>query len=107
VAPDEAVLANEIQILLAEKRTALSVMRTALAMLAIPLSVASILIATSRYYDASAVMPLLVPVLLVSLGLTLLAAYLILRSLHRLHVVDRKFAEIKATSLEMAKFVVE
>ncbi len=40
---------NEIQVLLAEKRTALSSLRTGIAIFALPLSVLSVLIATSRF----------------------------------------------------------
>ena len=39
---------NEVQLLLAEKRTSLSAMRTGIAIFAFPLSVLSVLIATSR-----------------------------------------------------------
>lgn len=105
--PDEVVLASEVQILLAEKRTALSVLRTALAMLALPLSVASVLIATSRYYDVSKVIFLLLPVLVISGALTLLAGYLIVRSLRRLHYLDTKLDAIKQLSSQIAEFVVE
>lgn len=48
----DPVIINEVQLLLAEKRTSLAVMRTGIAMLALPLSVISVLIATSKYYDA-------------------------------------------------------
>ena len=40
---------NQVQLLLAEKRTALAVMRTGIAVLALPLSVFSALIATSKW----------------------------------------------------------
>ena len=105
--PDEIVLATEAQLLLAEKRTALSVLRTALAMLALPLSVASVLIATSRYYEVSNVLVLLLPVLAISGALTLLACYLIVRSLRRLHYLDTKLDGIKQLSSQIAQFVVE
>src|SRR5881296_2993719 len=53
------VIFGEIQVLLAEKRTALASLRTGIAVFALPLSVLSALIATSRYLqhgegDASA-----------------------------------------------------
>ena len=54
---DEAIESDadaigEVQLLLSEVRTALSLMRTGIAILALPLSVFSVLVATSRYYDA-------------------------------------------------------
>ena len=48
--PDTVVF-NDIQVLLAEKRTALSSLRTGIAVFALPFSVLSVLIATSRYYS--------------------------------------------------------
>ncbi len=55
------LILGEIQVLLSEKRTALASLRTGIAVFALPLSVLSVLIATSRYYNMGAVMPLLVP----------------------------------------------
>ena len=52
------VIFGEIQVLLAEKRTALASLRTGIAVFALPLSVLSALIATSRYYSMEKVMPL-------------------------------------------------
>jgi len=57
---DSAVF-GEIQLLLAEKRTALSSMRTGIAVFALPLSVLSVLVATSKYYDVLRVLHFLVP----------------------------------------------
>ena len=63
VETNSALVINEVQMILAEKRTALSAMRTGIAVFALPLSVLSILVATSRYYDVLQVMHLLVPFL--------------------------------------------
>jgi hypothetical protein len=46
----DAMILNEVQVLLSEKRTSLSTMRTGIAVFAFPLSVLSILIATSGSY---------------------------------------------------------
>ena len=50
-AEDGALVFNEVQLVLAEKRTALSAMRAGIAVFVLPLSVLSALIATSKYYD--------------------------------------------------------
>jgi uncharacterized membrane protein YkgB len=50
------VIFGEVQVLLAEKRTALAGLRTGIAVFALPLSVLSALIATSRYYSMEKVM---------------------------------------------------
>src|SRR5467141_420810 len=85
---------NEIQVLLAEKRTALSSLRTGIAIFALPLSVLSVLIATSRFYSFEKVMPLLVPLLLLNFGLVVLASWLIYHSINRLHRYDRLIREL-------------
>jgi hypothetical protein len=71
--PDNLIF-GEIQVLLAEKRTALASMRTGIAVFALPLSVLRVLIATSRYYNFGKVMPLLAPLLLLNLGLVVLGS---------------------------------
>jgi hypothetical protein len=74
------VIFGEIQVLLAEKRTALASLRTGIAVFALPLSVLSALIATSRYYSMEKVMPLLLlllPLLLLNLGLVVLGTWLV------------------------------
>jgi uncharacterized membrane protein YkgB len=45
------IVINEVQLVLAEKRTSLAAMRTGIAVFALPLSVLSVLVATSKYYD--------------------------------------------------------
>ena len=102
---ETGLLLNEVQLLLAEKRTALSVMRTGIAIFALPLSVLSVLIATSKYYDAAKVLHLLLPVLLINLGLIILATYLIVRSIRRFRAVDRMIASFKHKSKSVAELV--
>ena len=78
--PDNIIF-GEIQVLLAEKRTALAGLRTGIAVFALPLSVLSALIATSRYYRIERVMPLLLPLMLLNLGLVVLGTWLVFRSI--------------------------
>lgn len=106
--PEERLLAvhvNEIQLLLAEKRTALSVLRTGIAIFALPLSVLSLLIATSRLYEPERVLPLLIPVGLVNLALAALGIFLVFRSMRRLLRLDRLIAGIKRESPRLARLV--
>ena len=93
---------NKIQLLLSEKRTALSVMRTGIAVFALPLSVFSILIATSNYYNITKVLPLIIPVLVINAGLVILAVYLIVRSIKKLHALDLMVDKIKDNSKAIA-----
>jgi hypothetical protein len=53
----ENVIFGEIQVLPAEKATALASLLTGIGVFALPLSVLSALIATSRYYRIEKVMP--------------------------------------------------
>ena len=96
---------GEIQVLLAEKRTPLASLRTGIAVFALPLSVLSVLIATSRYYNIGAVMPLLVPLLLLNLGLVVLGVWLIYHSIQRLHHYDHHIRELTQKYRSIADFV--
>ncbi len=99
------VIFGEIQVLLAEKRTALASMRTGIAVFALPLSVLSVLIATSRYYNVGTVMPLLVPLLLLNLGLVVLGSWLIYRSIHRIHHYELRIRELSQKYRSIAEFI--
>jgi hypothetical protein len=79
--PLDNLILGEIQVLLSEKRTSLSSLRTGIAIFALPLSVLSVLIATSKYYSITKVMPLLVPLLTLNFGLVVLGSWLIYRSM--------------------------
>jgi|SRR5437762_12385563 len=96
---------NEIQLILAEKRTALSGLRTGIAVFALPLSVLSVLIATSRYYDFLQVMNLLVPLLVLCTALVLLGSYLIIHAIGRIHHYDRLIRELKLKHHSLAQFL--
>ncbi|MDR3205459.1 MAG: hypothetical protein LBV23_12105 [Deltaproteobacteria bacterium] len=91
----ESMLINEVCLILAEKRTALSIMRTGLAILVLPLSVASVLIAISRYYDPGKVIYLLAPVLLICLVLSIFGFYLIYRAWVRTKALEEINSTLK------------
>jgi len=99
------LILGEIQVLLAEKRTALASLRTGIAVFALPLSVLSVLIATSRYYSIGNVMHLLVPLLALNLGLVVLGSWLIYHSMHRLHRYDHRIRELTQKYRSIAEFV--
>ena len=100
-----SIAINEVQLLLAEKRTSLAVMRTGIAVLALPLSVASVLIATSKYYDILRVLPFLIPLGLLNLGLVSLGVYLILRSTRRMRHYDHLIHQLKLQHSVIAEFL--
>ncbi|MDB6147752.1 MAG: hypothetical protein JWO45_1416 [Spartobacteria bacterium] len=103
--PLDNLIFGEIQVLLAEKRTALSSLRTGIAIFALPLSVLSVLIATSHYYSFATVMPLLVPLLLLNLGLVVLGSWLIYHSIRRLHRYDRLIRALTKKYKSIADYV--
>jgi uncharacterized membrane protein YidH (DUF202 family) len=99
------MILGEIQVLLAEKRTALSSLRTGIAVFAFPLSVLSVLIATSRYYNVVAVLPFLVPLLLLNLGLVVLGSWLIYHAIHRIHRYEGLIQNLRQKYRSLAEFV--
>lgn len=101
----EGIIINEVQLLLAEKRTSLAAMRTGIAVFALPLSVLSVLIATSKYYDINHVVHLLIPLLLMSTALVFLGAYLIIRSIIKIRHYDRIILELKRKHSKIAPFI--
>jgi uncharacterized membrane protein YidH (DUF202 family) len=99
------VIFGEIQVLLAEKRTALASLRTGIAVFALPLSVLSALIATSRYYRIEKVMPLLLPLMLLNLGLVVLGTWLVFRSIRRIRRFEQRIRELSAKYSSIAQFI--
>jgi positive regulator of sigma E activity len=85
---------NAVSLLLAEKRTSLAVLRTAIAGFTLPLSVFTVLIATSEYYDISALLFFIIPLLAICFFLGGLGSYLIVRSFRRIKSIDHKIQEI-------------
>jgi uncharacterized membrane protein YidH (DUF202 family) len=102
--PDNVIF-GEIQVLLAEKRTALASLRTGIAVFALPLSVLSALIATSRYYSMDKVLPLLLPLMLLNLGLVVLGTWLVFRSIRRIHHFEHRIRELGEKYRSLAQFI--
>ena len=96
---------NTMQLILAEKRTALSLMRTGISVFALPLSVFSVLIATSRYYDVIHVFYLFIPLFLINTALIVLGAYLIVRALRKIHTFDKMIDELKEKNHSLSPFI--
>ena len=85
-----------LQLLLAEKRTAMAMLRTGIAVMALPMSVISFLVVTSRLYDILHVNYLVIPLLVVAGLLVILSGYLILRAVLQLHFYDRSLKRLKS-----------
>ena len=96
---------NEVQLILAEKRTSLAVMRTGIAVLILPSSVISVLIATSKYYDIFHVLHFLIPLGVLNFCLVVLGSYLIIKSIFRINNYDHHIHEIKLKHSVIGEFI--
>lgn len=96
---------GEVQLLLAEKRTSLASLRTGIAVFALPLLVLGLLVATSKYYEPTRVLPLLLPLLGLSGALAILGGFLIVRSIQRLHRYDSLILQIKQKYSAIAEYL--
>jgi hypothetical protein len=101
----QPVIINEVQLILAEKRTSLATMRTGITVFAIPLSLTGLLIATSKYYSIDNVLSLFIPFGLLNGALLCLGAYLIVRSIRKLLHQDRMIRDIKRKHSAIAEFI--
>lgn len=100
-----AILINEVQLILAEKRTSLASLRTGIAVFAIPLSIMGVLIATSRYYEILEVLPLFMTVMVTNVLLLALGAFLVIRAIIKLRYEDRMIKNIKRKNSVIAEFI--
>ncbi|ABM28168.1 hypothetical protein [Nitratidesulfovibrio vulgaris] len=101
----EAIRINEAQLILAEKRTSLAVLRTGIAVCALPLSLTTFLIATSRYWQTSDVLHLLLPLSILNIGVFAFGAYLAIRAMKRIRHEDAVLAELKAAHPALSRFI--
>ena len=102
---NDQIAINEVQLILAEKRTSLSVLRTGIAVMALPLSVLSVLIATSKYYDVLHVLHFFIPLVVINIALIFIGSYLIIRSIIRMRHYDRFIQEIKQKHSIISQFI--
>lgn len=101
----DAILINEAQLVLAEKRTSLAAIRTGIALVALPLSILGLLIATSEYYDVVHVLHFMLPLVALNLGLIAVGVYLIVRAIVHIRRDDRLLKRLKAKHGVIAKFL--
>jgi len=102
---NDAIAINEVQLILAEKRTSLAVMRTGIAVMALPLSVMSVLIATSKYYDVADVLHFYIPLVVLNLVLIVFGGYLIIHSVIQMRRYDRFINKIKGSHSIIGEFI--
>ena len=98
-------IGNEIQLVLAEKRTSLSVLRTGVAIFALPLGVLSLLVTTSRYYRVNDVIHWLAPLLFLCAALTVLGGWLTIRAIRRIRHYDGIILKLKHNHSRIAQLI--
>lgn len=103
--PLDMLVLQEMQLLLAEKRTSLSTLRTGIAIFAFPVSILGVLIATSKSYEIHEVWHWLLPLLFINLGLITLAVYLINHSMWRLRHYNRLIEQYKRKHARLNKLL--
>ena len=101
----DSIIINEVQLLLAEKRTSLAAMRMGITVFVLPLSVLSFLIATSKYYEIVHIWYMLLLLILICLALTALGVYLVIRAMYKIQAYDRHILEIKRKYSQIAEFI--
>jgi uncharacterized membrane protein YidH (DUF202 family) len=99
------IIINEVQLILAEKRTSLASLRTGIAVFAIPLSIMGLLVATSRYYEILDVLHLFIALMVINTLLLALGAYLVIRAVVKLRREDRMINDIKRKHSVIAEFI--
>jgi uncharacterized membrane protein YidH (DUF202 family) len=99
------IVINEVQLILAEKRTWLASLRTGIAFFALPLSVLSLLIVTSKYYDVFNILYLLVPLAVISLALIVIGSFFTIRSIGKIRHCDYLIKRLKSKYGALTEFL--
>jgi uncharacterized membrane protein YidH (DUF202 family) len=104
-AQPQGVVMGEVQMILAEKRTSLAVLRTGIAIAIIPMSLTTVLVTLSRFYSWVDNLQFLVPLAVLCAALVALSAYMIVRSLARIHHQDDMIARIRRANPALKEFM--
>ena len=101
----DPVVMNEIQLILAEKRTSLAYLRTGIAVFALPLSVLSVLVATSKIYRITDVLEIFITLVILSAGLAVLGTYLVHSSVMKIRRNDRLINKLLRSNCCLREFI--
>jgi hypothetical protein len=94
----EDFLLNEIQLILAEKRTGIAV-------ITLPLSVLTILVVTSKYYRIFEILTLFTPLVALCVGLTVWGIYLIIKASRSIRHYDAMIKKLKLEDSRLKEIV--
>lgn len=101
----DILVINQLQLVLAEKRTVLALLRIGIATLVLPLSIISFLIATSKYYEIKHVWLMLSVVGFINIVLLTISFYLIAHSIRRMRDYDKMIKAIKKEHTTLSQFI--
>jgi uncharacterized membrane protein YidH (DUF202 family) len=93
--PEDPLIINEAQLILAEKRTHLASLRTGIAVMALPMAFISFLIASSQLYQIKSVLWFMIPLLVACTALGLLGAYMVAKSFLKLRQAEKMLQVLK------------
>ena len=91
----DRLIIDEIRLVLDEKRTSISVLKTGIFILLAQLLIYSILIVTSQFYETIKVLHIIIPFYIINIILVILAGYLIIHSLFRIHHFNDLILQLK------------
>lgn len=103
----EQLLLNEVQVLLAEKRTYYALMRSALAIFTLPLTVIVFLIATAGFHGLFTRSWLSVTVLVVLLLVSFFGISMVARANEKIKKINQLINIIKSENKRIAEIVLE
>lgn len=104
---EQSMFIGEVQLLLAEKRTAYALLRTGVTVSLVPLSVWTALIATSRLWNPFAVWWLLAIVMLFTGSLLVLGVWLITHALHHASHADAAIGKLREGDTVLERLLLE
>ena len=104
---DRDFLIKKVELLLSEKMAMLAMLRTGIAVFTIPFSMLTVLIATSEFYEYSNVVMLLIVVFVLCAALASVGAYLVFKSIKKIHVLDNMIDGIKERHKSLDSLMVE
>lgn len=102
---EDAIVVDEILVLLQEKRTALAMIRTGIGIIVAQMFVLGLLMVTSKYYNLLEIMHLMIPFVVLNIILLLLGIYLIWDSLVHLYRLASQVRRYKQRHSRLVDFI--
>ncbi len=105
--PPEQLLLNEVQVLLAEKRTYYALLRSALAIFTLPLTIIVFLIGTDNFHGLFLKPWLSITVMVVLLLISFAGISMVLRANEKIKMIHKLIGIIKSENKRIAEIVID